>query len=36
VPLLQGGTHRDSNLQALCKPCHSKQHPYGQHPKSPI
>jgi len=36
VPLFQGGTHRDSNLQALCKPCHGKQHPYGQHPKSPI
>lgn len=24
LPLSQGGTHADSNLMALCKPCHSR------------
>ena len=23
IPLEQGGTHDETNLQALCKPCHS-------------
>ena len=25
LPLGRGGSHRESNLQALCKPCHSRQ-----------
>ena len=25
LPLDHGGTHEESNLQALCKPCHSRQ-----------
>ena len=24
LPLSQGGTHAESNLMALCKPCHSR------------
>ena len=24
IPLADGGTHGDSNLMALCKPCHSR------------
>lgn len=24
IPLADGGTHEDSNLMALCKPCHSR------------
>lgn len=25
IPLEQGGTHDEANLQALCKPCHSSK-----------
>lgn len=26
IPLSEGGTNKDSNLMALCKPCHSTIH----------
>ncbi len=25
IPLSQGGTHDEANLQSLCKPCHSRK-----------
>jgi len=28
IPLSKGGTSESSNLQVLCKKCHSKQHPH--------